>query len=83
MHFTNINLGQFPNHLFISFTETMKEYKNVSLDTDRLHIIRIRGETHGTEINRVICDTIESLEPWIDWGNAKPTVEVSGYYIIS
>lgn len=62
-------------------TENMK-FKNVILDTDRLRIIRIRGETHGTEINEVICDTIESLEPWIDWSNVKPTAEVSEYRIM-
>ena len=75
------------NSLFhLHFTATMNDkimkYKNVILHTDRLRIIRIRGETHGTEINGVICDTVESLEPWIDWANVKPTVDVSGYYLL-
>ena len=60
--------------------DKIMKYKNVILHTDRLRIIRIRGETHGTKINGVICDTVESLEPWIDWANVRPTVDVSEYY---
>ena len=62
-----------PSFLFIS---AMKGYKEITLDTDRLTMVRIKGETHGTEVNEVLCDTIESLEPWIDWAFKKPTVEV-------
>uniref|UniRef100_A0A7M5WXY8 N-acetyltransferase domain-containing protein n=1 Tax=Clytia hemisphaerica TaxID=252671 RepID=A0A7M5WXY8_9CNID len=53
----------------------MQKYKEIELHTDRLSLVRIKGETHGTEVNEVLCDTIHSLEPWIDWAHKKPTVK--------
>ena len=54
----------------------MKEFEEITLETDRLSLVRVKGETHGEELNRVVCDTFESLEPWVPWAFKIPTVEV-------
>lgn len=48
------------------------------LETDRLSLVRIKGETHGAELNRIICDTVDTLTPWMQWcKEIPPTPEVT------
>jgi len=51
-------------------------FHEVVLQTHRTRLIRIRGETHGAEINQVVCSTLRSLEPYIWWAKEKPTIKV-------
>ena len=53
------------------------KFEEKFLETDRLRLVRIKGETHGAELNQVICDTADTLTPWMQWcKEIPPTVEV-------
>ena len=68
--------------------EADTKFEEKILETDRLRLVRIKAETHGAELNRVICDTFDTLSPWMVWCKTKPTVEVNfadqigSFYII-
>ena len=55
----------------------MEEFQEITIESERLILKRARYDLHYEEINKVVCDTQEHLEPWIPWAKTKPTPEVS------
>lgn len=53
------------------------EFTEVEFESARLLFTRIRGETHGQVLNTVVCETFETLHPWMVWAKEKPSVSVS------
>lgn len=63
-------------------SKTMERIENFNekvLETNQLSLVRIKAETHGADLNQIICDTFDTLEPWMAWCKKKPTVAV--YYL--
>ena len=54
----------------------MAEFKELTLESERLTLKRAHYDLHYEEINKVACDTQESLAPWIAWAKTTPTPQV-------
>jgi len=59
----------------------MKEFEELEFESERLILKGVHHTLHGEELNPVILDTIDTLEPWLYWAKRGITVEETSLYL--